>query len=302
MPEPLRMPTGLLLQLEAPAEVAESTFEIGQHPAMQGAERRVDPLCNLDAPLEILPAAEVARESPRDTSRCERTSLQLLQLECLGIDQSLRRDRDRPFVLSGQTEEERKLDEHFDLHARELTVLDERQRAMSMLEHDVQRLAALMREISEERRSLGSGLSIAGGEEHALGIREDIRALGVRVIARLSEAEEKRRQFEIVLRPEVEGRTEVTLCRREGIERQRPAAGLSEREPRTVAELPSVGTRRPRELVGRRDSAEPASRPGRSSDLDSALRATRPPVGESLHAGREGSARTQRRGRVRGGI
>ena len=80
---------------------------------------------------------------------------------------------------SAARREERKLDEHFDLHARELTVLDERQRALSMLEHDVQRLAALMREISEERRSLGSGLLIAGGEGHALCIREDIRALGV---------------------------------------------------------------------------------------------------------------------------
>src|SRR5829696_2924305 len=179
MPEPLRMPTGPLLQLEAPAGVAESTLEIGQHPAMQGAERRVDPLCNLDAHLEILTAAEIARESPRDTSRCERASLQLLQLERLGIDQSLCRDRDRPFMLSGQTKEERKLDEHFDLHVRELTVLDERQRALSMLEHDVQRLAALMREISEERRSLGSGLLIIGRQEHALCIREDIRALGV---------------------------------------------------------------------------------------------------------------------------
>jgi hypothetical protein len=58
-----------------------------------------------------------------------------------------------------------------------------------MLEHDFQWLAKLMREISEERRSFGSGLVITGSQEHALCIREDIRALGIRVVASLSEAE-----------------------------------------------------------------------------------------------------------------
>ena len=151
MPEPLCMPTGLLLGLSM-GEVAEATFEIGQHPAMQGAERRVDPLCNLDAQLEILTSTEIAREPPRDTSGCERTRLQLLQLERLGVDQCLCRDRDRPLMFGGQTEEEREASTSTSTFACERSrfSLDERQRAVRMLEHDIQRFAALMREISQE--------------------------------------------------------------------------------------------------------------------------------------------------------
>ena len=92
-------------------------------------------------------------------------------------------------MFGGQTEEERELDEHFDLRVREVTVFDERQGAVSMLEHDVEWLTALVSEVSEEGRSLSGGLLIAGGQEHALCFREDIRALGVREVASLSEAE-----------------------------------------------------------------------------------------------------------------
>ena len=82
-------------------------------------------------------------------------------------------------MLCGQAEEVRELNEHLDLDVRKLTVLDERQRALEVLEDDLEGLAALMREIRERDCGLRRRLAITGGDEQALRVSEDVRAFRI---------------------------------------------------------------------------------------------------------------------------